>query len=120
VENLLAHPVVKHMFTTMYKPNINGLVERTNKTLCSMLAKEAEVHVNICDWDLKIHYVVWVYNTTYKTATGYSPFRLTYGMETLLPIELEVMTLRTATTMRLLLDESQRHRLLQLNALDEL
>ncbi|CAK9225600.1 unnamed protein product [Sphagnum troendelagicum] len=41
-------------------------------------------------------------------------------MEALLPIELEVMTLRTATTMRLPLDESQHHRLLQLNELDEL
>ncbi len=120
VENLLARLVVKHMFTTMYKPSTNGLVERTNRTLCSMLAKEAEVHVNICDWDLKIHHVVCVNNTTYKTATWYSPFRLTYGMEGLLPIELEVMTLRTATTMRLPLDESQRHRLLQLNELDEL
>ncbi len=79
-----------------------------------------EVHVNICDWDLKIHHVVWVYNTTYKTATGYSPFRLTYGMEALLPIELEVMTLRTTTTLRLPLDESLHHRLLQLNKLDEL
>jgi len=76
--------------------------------------------VNICDWDLKIHHVVWVYNTTYKTAIGYSPFRLTYGMEVLLPIELEVKTLRTATTMRLTLNESQRDRLLQLNELDEL
>jgi hypothetical protein len=85
-----------------------------------MLAKEAEVHVNICDWDLKIHHVVWVYNTTYKTATCYSPFRLTYGMEALSPIELELMTLRIATTMRLPLDESQRHVLLQLNELDEL
>jgi hypothetical protein len=41
-------------------------------------------------------------------------------MEALLPIKLEVMTLRTATTMRLPLDESQRHQLLQLNELDEL
>jgi len=106
VENLLARLVMKHRFTTMYKPSTNGLVERTNRTLCSMLVKEAEVHVNICDWDIKIHHVVWVYNTTYKIAIGYSPFRLTYGMEALLPIELEVMTLRTTTTMRLPLDES--------------
>jgi len=49
VENLLARLTVKHRFITMYKPNTNGLVERTNKTLCSMLAKEAEVHMNVCD-----------------------------------------------------------------------
>jgi len=41
-------------------------------------------------------------------------------MEALLPIKLEVMTLRTVTMMRLPLDESQRHRLLQLNEFDEL
>jgi hypothetical protein len=74
-----------------------------------MLAKEAEVHVNICDWDLKIHHVVWVYNTTYKTTRGYSPFHLTYGMETFLPIELKVMTLHIATMIRLILDESQHN-----------
>jgi hypothetical protein len=58
VENLLARLAVKHRFTTMYKLSTNGLIERTNRTLCSMLAKEAEVHVNICDWELKIHHVV--------------------------------------------------------------
>jgi hypothetical protein len=77
-----------------------------------MLTKEAEVHVNIYDWNLKIHHVVWVYNTTYKTATRYSPFRLTYGMEAFFPNKLEVMTLRTTTTMKLPLDESQHHQLL--------
>jgi len=65
--------------------------------------------VNICDWDFKIHHVVWVYNTTYKAATKYSPFHLTYGMETFLPIELEIMALRITTTVRLPLDESQHH-----------
>ncbi len=63
---------------------------------------------------------MWVYNTTYKIAIGYSPFHLTYGMEALLPIELEVMTLHIPTTMTLPLDVSQRHRLLQLNELDKL
>jgi hypothetical protein len=49
VENLVASFVVKHRFTTIYKLNINGLIERTNRTLCSMLTKKVEVHVNICD-----------------------------------------------------------------------
>jgi hypothetical protein len=74
-----------------------------------MLTKKAEVH-----------HVVWVYNTTYKMTTWYSPFRLTYGIEALLPIELKVMILCIATTMRFPLDESQCHQLLQFNELDEL
>jgi hypothetical protein len=74
-----------------------------------MLTKKVKIHVNIYDWDLKIHHVVWVYNTTYKTVTWYSPFCLTYEMEALLPIEQEVMTLRIATMMKFLLDEYQCH-----------
>ncbi len=101
MENLLAHLATKHRFTTMYKPNTNGLIERTNRTLSSMLVKNVEVHVNICDWDFEIHHVVWVLNITYKTATRYSPFCLTYGMEAFLPIELKVMILRIDTMMKL-------------------
>jgi len=103
----------------MYKPNTNGLIKKTNKTLCSMLIKEVKVHANIYDWDLKIHHVVWVYNTTYKIAIRYSLFRLTYGMEVFLPIELDVMTLCITTTMKLPLNEFQCHQLLQFNELDE-
>jgi hypothetical protein len=84
-----------------------------------MLAKKAEVHVNICDLDFKIHHVVWVYNTTYKIATGYSTCHLIYGMEVFLPIELKFRTLCTAKTMRLPFDDSQHHRLLQFNELDD-
>jgi len=74
-----------------------------------MLREEAEVHVNICDWDIKIHHVVWVYNTIYKTTTRYSPFHLTYGVKAFLPINLEVMI---SIMMRFPLDESQHHQLL--------
>jgi hypothetical protein len=49
MENLLTHLILKHKFTIMYKPNTNGLIKRTNRTLCSMLTKEAKIHVNICD-----------------------------------------------------------------------
>jgi hypothetical protein len=85
-----------------------------------MLAKDIEVLVNILNYDLKIHHVVWVYNITYKTSIEYSPFRLTYGMEAFLPIELKVMTLNTPTTMKRPFKKSQHHQLLQLNELDEL
>lgn len=62
---------------------------------------------------------MWVYNSTFKTATGFSPFCLAYGMEALLSVEYELMTLRTASNARLDRDESQQRRLVQLNELDE-
>jgi hypothetical protein len=39
MKNLLIHFVIKHNFTTMYEPNTNDLMERTNKIFCSMLPK---------------------------------------------------------------------------------
>jgi hypothetical protein len=47
-------------------------------------------------------------------------FSFTYRVETLLPIELKIMILRTITMMRLPLDESQHHWLLQFNVFEEL
>jgi hypothetical protein len=50
VKNLMLHLVIKHMFTIMYKPNTNGLVERVNETFCSILMKMAKIHENVCDF----------------------------------------------------------------------
>ena len=105
-EDLMERLAIKHRFTTMYKPSTNGLVERTNKTLCSMIAKEAETRADASDWDLKIHYAMRAYNSTFKTTMGFSHFRSTSGIEALLPIEYELMTLRTAIKTWLNLDES--------------
>ena len=68
-EDLIERLAIKHMFTIMYKLNINGLVKRTNKTLCSMIVKETKTRANASDWDLKIHHAMCVYNSIFKTAT---------------------------------------------------
>lgn len=73
----------------MYKPSINRLVEQTNKTLYSMIAKEMPIKANASDWDLKVHHVMWVYNSTLKTTIGFSPFRLAYDIKDLLLIDLQ-------------------------------
>ena len=52
-------------------------------------------------------------------ATLFSSFRLAYGIEALLPIEVQLMTLRIVSKARLNLDESQQRQLVQLNKLDE-
>ena len=54
-----------------------------------------------------------------QNSYGIFSFRLAYGIEALLPIEFELMTLRTASKARLDLEEFQQRRLVQLNELDE-
>ena len=46
------------------------------------------------DWPEKLHLALWGYRTSIRTATGETPFALTYGMEAVLPIELEIPSLR--------------------------
>ena len=39
---------------------------------------------------------LWAYQTFIKSATGFTPFRLVYGVEAILPIECEIPSLKLA------------------------
>ena len=39
---------------------------------------------------------LWVYRTSVKTATGFTPFQLAYGLEVVLSIECEIPSLKIA------------------------
>ena len=89
-KDLMERLVFKHMFTTMYKLSINGLVEPTNKTLYFMVANKMQIKANASHWDLKDHHGMWIYNSNLKTATGFFPFCLAYGIEALFLIYLQI------------------------------
>jgi hypothetical protein len=46
------------------------------------------------DWHEKLPLALWGYRTSIRTPTGATPYSLVYGMEAVLPIELEVPSLR--------------------------
>ena len=80
---------IRHTFTSAYHPQANGLVERFNRTLTSMLGKFAnEFHA---DWDEYVSDVLFAYRTTRHSTTKYSPFYLTYGRKPILPIDVEYL-----------------------------
>jgi hypothetical protein len=37
---------------------------------------------------------LWAYRTSVKTATGFTPFQLVYGLESIFPIECEIPSLK--------------------------
>jgi hypothetical protein len=47
-------------------------------------------------WDSKIKYSLWEYHTTTNTSIRKTPFKLVYGIETLLPINLQIPALQVA------------------------
>ena len=71
--------------TTAYHPQTDGLVERFNRTLTSMLVKTVEKGGR--DWALQLPYVLFAYWATQQQSTLESPFFLLYGRDPRLPTE---------------------------------
>ena len=76
---------IKHLMSTPYHPQTNGLVERFNRTLIEALAKTAKDHVE--DWDKYIAPILFAYRTSTHSTTKISPFYLVYGREAKLPAD---------------------------------
>ena len=85
MENVFKLTAVNHLVTTPFHPACNGLVERSIRTLRSMMSHYAnETHTN---WDLYLNKLVFGYNTCKQSTTRESPFYLLYGREARLPID---------------------------------
>lgn len=46
------------------------------------------------DWHDMLTYALHAYRTSIRTSTGATPYSLVYGMEAVLPIEVEIPSLR--------------------------
>ncbi|XP_072180111.1 uncharacterized protein [Diadema setosum] len=68
---------IRHVTTTPYHPQCNGLVERFNGTLKQMLNKMCEERPT--DWDRYIDPLLFAYRETPQDSTGFAPFELLYG-----------------------------------------
>lgn len=85
---------IEHAPTTQYTPQSNGLVERANATIISVLTKMALENNN--DWDKLLPMVVLCINTAKQKTTGYSPFYLLHGYEPRIsPEEISIGTILT-------------------------
>ena len=118
VEALVNKFSIKHRKETTYKPSTNGHVERTNFVLCPILAKDAALQVH--KWDKRIHAALWAYRATSKSAIGYSPFQLAYGIDPVLPIEFDIPTVRVMKNERMDESDSVKERLVHLHLLEEM
>ena len=72
--------------TSPYRPQSDGLVERCNRTIQTML--KAFVNENRNDWDDHLPFVMLAYRSTIQDSTGCSPNLIMFGRELYLPIDL--------------------------------
>jgi len=72
--------------TSPYHPQSDGMVERFNRTLATMLS--AYVQENQRDWDAHLPYVMMAYRSSEHETTGMSPNMLMFGHEVSTPLDL--------------------------------
>ena len=68
--------------TSGYHPQTDGLVEKFNSTLISMIAKCCEKSK---DWDKQLPYLLFAYRANVQDSTRDSPFFLLYGRDPRMP-----------------------------------
>ncbi|KAG7579116.1 Integrase catalytic core [Arabidopsis thaliana x Arabidopsis arenosa] len=83
---------IKLSYSTPRYPQGNGQAEASNKTILSNHKKRLNARKG--GWYDELQSVLWAYRTTPRRATGETPFSLVYGMEAVVPAELDVLGLR--------------------------
>ena len=74
---------VRHVLATTERPQTNGLVERANRTIVSVL--KCYVNYDHTDWDVHLPSATLCINTGRQTSTKRSPFELVHGRTAVLP-----------------------------------
>uniref|UniRef100_A0A2N9ED79 Uncharacterized protein n=1 Tax=Fagus sylvatica TaxID=28930 RepID=A0A2N9ED79_FAGSY len=75
-------------------PQANGQVEVTNRSLLKLIKTRLEGAKGL--WPEELPSILWAYRTTVRTPTGETPFRMTFGSEAVVPVEIGMTTLRTS------------------------
>jgi len=85
----------------------NDLVEAFNKTLGKLFKKFISKSQH--NWDEKLGECLWVYHTMVRTPTKATPFSLVYECEAVLPLEIQISSLRIALAIKM--TQKDKHRL---------
>lgn len=83
---------MKKINTSGYHPQTDGLVEKFNSTIQSMIAKSSETTHK---WDRQLPYLLFAYRSVVQETTKESPFFLLYGRDPRLPSETLLEQTRT-------------------------
>lgn len=81
VNNFLKLLGCRHLTTTAYRPQTNGLCERMNQTLVQTIAKLAQDEDKVAEWDTFVDAALLAIRTMTNDATGFTPAYLLFGRE---------------------------------------
>ncbi|RDX82514.1 Tf2-11, partial [Mucuna pruriens] len=85
---------IRQSFTSVEHPQANGQAEAANRVILRGLRRRLEEAKG--RWVEELPQVIWSYHTTPHSTTGETPFRLTYGSEAMILVEIGEPSPRTA------------------------
>ncbi|XP_025640747.1 uncharacterized protein [Arachis hypogaea] len=84
---------IKHHFFSVEHPQYNGLAKAANKVILQALKKKVTLAKG--QWAELIPEILWGYNTTLQSSTKETPFRLMFGSDAMIPVEISQGSVRT-------------------------
>lgn len=88
---------IEHHNSSPYLPKMNGVIETTNKNIKKIVQKMVETYK---DWHVMLPFALHGYRTSVRTSTEATPLSLVYGMDVVLPVEVEIPSLRILTNVK--------------------
>ena len=108
---------IEHRKSSPYRPQANGAVEATNKNVKNILAKMV---VTYKDWAEKLLFALQGYRTFIRASTRATPYSLVYSSEVMLPIKVEIQSLRVLVETKVLEEDWAKTRYEQLVLIDKM
>ena len=99
VQRVMKEYGIEHHKSFPYRLQANGAIEVDNKNVKNILTKMV---VTYKDWAKKLPFALWGYRTSIRASTGATPYSLVYGSDAMLPIEVEIQSLRVLVETKVL------------------
>ncbi|XP_050920978.1 uncharacterized protein LOC127138547 [Lathyrus oleraceus] len=107
---------IEHHNSSPYRPKMNGAVEAANKNIKRIIQKMVKTYK---DWHEMLPFALHTQRTSVRTSTRATPYSLVYRIEVVLPIEVEIPSLRVIMESDLDEVEWVQSRYNQLNLIEE-
>ncbi|XP_016199503.1 uncharacterized protein LOC107640499 [Arachis ipaensis] len=83
---------IKMLSSTPYYAQANGQVEAANKILIALIKKHIGRQPK--NWHQTLSQVLWAYRNSLRGSTGTAPYKLVYGHDAVLPIDINLQSVR--------------------------